>query len=219
MRATFLAAMTVAAFASLTPAHAATIVPDGNFNAPLSPGNFTTYGDGDTFGPWTVGHGVDLIGSYWQAPPTGGGSVDLAGNVPGFIYQYFNAAAGTQTLNFYLAGNPDGGNPLKHMTAYVLAAGGLYSSALSFDTTGFSKTGMGWALEGLQFNNLGGGLIGIQFSSTDIDTPFGAVIGGISISAVPEPATWAMLLLGFAGIGMILRGRKGVAFLSEQLRA
>jgi hypothetical protein len=27
-------------------------------------------------------------------------------------------------------------------------------------------------------------------------------------SAVPEPATWAMMLLGFAGIGMSLRRRR-----------
>jgi hypothetical protein len=28
-----------------------------------------------------------------------------------------------------------------------------------------------------------------------------AGIGNLGVSAVPEPATWAMLLIGFAGIG------------------
>ena len=29
--------------------------------------------------------------------------------------------------------------------------------------------------------------------------------------AVPEPATWAMMLLGFAGIGSVVRRRKSIA--------
>ena len=33
----------------------------------------------------------------------------------------------------------------------------------------------------------------------------------ISVTAVPEPAVWAMLLLGFGGIGWMLRGRREVA--------
>jgi hypothetical protein len=28
------------------------------------------------------------------------------------------------------------------------------------------------------------------------------------VSAVPEPATWALMLLGFAGIGLAMRRRK-----------
>jgi hypothetical protein len=34
------------------------------------------------------------------------------------------------------------------------------------------------------------------------------VIGNIDAPAVPEPASWALMLLGFAGIGMALRGRQ-----------
>jgi len=37
-------------------------------------------------------------------------------------------------------------------------------------------------------------------------------VGQVSVpSAVPEPATWAMMLVGFGGLGMMLRKRKGDA--------
>jgi hypothetical protein len=38
--------------------------------------------------------------------------------------------------------------------------------------------------------------------------------GGSVVSTVPEPSTWAMMLLGFAGIGFMAyrRNRKGTAF-------
>ncbi|HEX6784543.1 MAG TPA: PEPxxWA-CTERM sorting domain-containing protein [Sphingomicrobium sp.] len=35
------------------------------------------------------------------------------------------------------------------------------------------------------------------------------LLGGLSVAAVPEPATWAMMLLGFAGIGVAARRRRG----------
>jgi hypothetical protein len=38
--------------------------------------------------------------------------------------------------------------------------------------------------------------------------PSGAYSGTLNIQAVPEPATWAMMLIGFGGIGMALRRRR-----------
>ena len=36
----------------------------------------------------------------------------------------------------------------------------------------------------------------------------GAINGNITILPVPEPATWAMMLLGFAGMGLVIRRRR-----------
>ena len=38
-----------------------------------------------------------------------------------------------------------------------------------------------------------------------IQSPYGAGDGAISLGAVPEPATWAMMLTGFFGLGAALR--------------
>jgi len=210
MRATFLAAFAAVAIAGLTPAHAVTAVPDGDFSTPSVAGAFTTYNN-TTFGPWHVNGSVDLIGNYWQGPPAGGGSVDLAGNFPGSIFQIFAVGAGTYNISFYMAGNPDGGDPIKTLRAFVTnSAFDLSQFDFSFDTTGHTRNAMGWTLEQFSFTNPTSGNVQLQFVGTNDNTPFGAAIGGINISAVPEPATWAMLLLGFGSIGMMMR-RKNVA--------
>jgi hypothetical protein len=45
-----------------------------------------------------------------------------------------------------------------------------------------------------------------------IGTPTGlppmALLDGVSVTAVPEPAAWAMMLLGFGGIGAAVRYRR-----------
>jgi len=49
-------------------------------------------------------------------------------------------------------------------------------------------------------------------SFLSIGTPGGlppiAVLDGVSLTAVPEPTTWAMMLLGFGGIGAMIRRRR-----------
>lgn len=58
---------------------------------------------------------------------------------------------------------------------------------------------------------------GFQRSSADIASfrltdGYVAAIGGLSVSgAVPEPATWAMMILGFGAVGGAMRRRQSVA--------
>jgi hypothetical protein len=59
---------------------------------------------------------------------------------------------------------------------------------------------------------------GTFITQVDINTTAGSYntfkqlkLGGFSPGAVPEPATWAMMLLGFGGIGMAMRRRRTAA--------
>lgn len=92
--------------------------------------------------------------------------------------------------------------------------GGLYTNVgplglslgatdlLGFDISGFSGAGF------FSVNN--------NFYGVNLATGGATLIGGlgaqgitgITIAAVPEPGTWAMMLLGFAGVGVALRRRR-----------
>jgi PEP-CTERM motif len=204
-RALFGSLALVAGFA-LTPAVAAPIVTDGNFVSGF--GSFNTYSSGQTLasGAWTVTQGsVDQIGGYWQAPTLGGGSVDLDGNFArGGITQVIAPSAGNYLLTFFMSGNPDGGNPLKGLTASV---GG--TSQNFYYTTGSNSHGdMQYAFESMLFSTAGGN-IDLSFNSLDdIASAFGASIGGVSISAVPEPLTLTLFGAGLAGIAGLRRRKK-----------
>ena len=213
------AAVTVLGTMGIAAANAAVLVADGSFNDPASPGNFTTYGAGSTFGNggvWLVTNGtvsingsVDEIGNYWPHTPNGGNSVDLDGNSPGGISQKitFNTP-GSYVLQFYLAGNPDGLPEVKSLSASI--GDGSPAQTFTYDTT-LASFGP-WQLESMLFTISAPGSYALAFQSNDQDTPYGPVIGQVSISAVPEPATWAMMILGFLGMGFIGFRRRSAHF-------
>jgi hypothetical protein len=207
--------LAVAAFSlglGFTAAHA-NLVLDGDFTTP-SGGGFTTYyfappaGQlGPVMGPWTVTQGsVDLIGNYWQSPSVNGGSVDLDGFLQvGGITQTFTAPKGIYTLKFDLAGNPDNGDPLKTLKVDIASTTAQYQFTVTNQTHG----NMGYLPEAIP----GLLLVGpVTLTFTSLDAPgsaFGPVIGAVDVSSsVPEPSTWAMMILGFLGIGFVAYRRK-----------
>jgi len=197
-----IASVAVAAVAACTQAQAATALTDGNFAAAPDPGVYKTYYANSTFGGWTVGKtgSVDLIGSYWANPP-GSRSVDLDGESPGSISQMLNLVSGkTYKLSFKLSGNPDGGDTTKGVGVTV---GGDPAQLFTYDTAahGTTKADMKWVSESFSFTATSGTEL-LTFASTDAGSAYGAVIAGV---AVPEPATWAMMLIGFGGLGAALR--------------
>jgi hypothetical protein len=222
MRTSLLNAALAIAFGLAIPTSQAnaSYVVDGNFNAPAAGDPFfNNFSSGQQFGPWTVTGsgfgpfgpaGVDLIGAYWAPPPPGGGSVDLDGLAPGGITQSIpSIAAGSYVLSFYLSGNPDNWPITKTVEVSV----GSVVQTFTYTLTGANSRPdhMNYELETVNFTLSGPGT-NLSFQSLDGDgSPWGPVIGGVSISAVPEPATWAMMILGFCGIGVMAYRRKSKA--------
>lgn len=91
------------------------------------------------------------------------------------------------------------------------SANPIGSQLLGIDTNvpGLQKT---YTLYSLSFRAQSAGsftaVFGTGNGSSGSDNE-GPILDNVSITAVPEPATWAMLIMGFAGVGAALRRRSG----------
>jgi choice-of-anchor C domain-containing protein len=207
-------AASLAIFGAISPASANLIV-NGSFEIGVDPGgSFKTIfgGDNTSITGWTVGgDSVDYISGYWQ-PGDGARSLDLSGNALGSVSQSFAVTDGQlYTVSFLLAGNPDKGPTIKEVGVTTNSS----SQDFFFNITGFDKGNMGWTPESFTFK-ASGSLETLTFASlacADVSPPcaFGPALDAVNVtSAVPELSTWGMMLIGFAGVGMIAycRARK-----------
>jgi choice-of-anchor C domain-containing protein len=219
MRARILGAVAAICFcAAACPANAAVnLIQNGSFELGTFDGaGFDTLGAGSpAMTGWTIGgDSIDWIGSYWQ-PGDGSRSVDLSGNANGSVKQNFSAVIGGEyTVSFLLAGNPDGGPSTKSVDVDVNGSDQVFTFLLG----GATRTSMNWTPVSFSFiaNTTTETLKFSSFTCADGGAnacAFGPALDNVSVSAVPELSTWMMMLIGFAGVGLIAyrRARKGAA--------
>ena len=191
----------------------ANLVQNGGFedigSATLQPWGGYTYGAGfaSVLPGWNVNFGnVDIVPasfSFLQSAASGSNFLDLNGFTSGGISQTLATVAGQQyNLNFKYSGNgaaaalmllnPVGPTPLTGQT-FLSAAGGNPVAWLdgAFTFTALSNTTL------LSFNSLNTGTGGLLLDS-------------VSVTAVPEPGTYALMLAGLGVVGWLAR-RRGVA--------
>ncbi len=145
---------------------------------------------------WTVGGAsVDLIkGGYGAITGT---SVDMLGTPgPGSLTQSFGTASGQQyLLSFDLSSNGGGGGG-SGLLGVSLNGGAAVdfngSTNFTSHTLNFTGTGNPFALT---FTSAASGYSG-------------AVLDNVSVTAVPEPETYALMLTGLGLMGAIARRRK-----------
>ena len=204
-----LTAIAAAALMS-TSAQAATTIVNGSFETGTNPGgSFTTVAGGNstTITGWTVGGAsVDYIGGLWQAQD-GNRSIDLAGSGNGSIMQNIMTDIGTQYIvSYWIARNPDGGvNP---RTGFIDVGG--TPTQFTFTGVGTTRGAMGWEQKTYSFTATSS-TTALRFSSDPATSGnvFGPALDNVSISAaVPEPATWAMMIAGFGFVGGSMRARR-----------
>jgi hypothetical protein len=198
--------------------------------APPASANLISNGDFETgnFSGWTVtppdGNVVVLSGSDYQpCCGTTGTGAELSNHFASFgpgniaitgvtIGQTFSTIAG-QTYNFSFNYGALGGGSEQLQFEIITGASQQILTAVANDDLDHvfqSMTGTFIASSSttIKFGDLGG-LADTQANNVDF------ILDNISVTAVPEPSTWAMLLLGFAGLGFIGFRRRNKMALSN----
>ena len=107
-----------------------------------------------------------------------------------------------QSLSFFM-GSPDSYNGVSFYGAGHSLLGGFTGSAF----TGPPANGDQSLGERITFNFNGAPVREVVFSSTQNSFEFDRV--GAVAAGVPEPGAWALMLIGFGGLGAVLRRARG----------
>lgn len=218
----FVAALTVASSAQA----GVNLVQDGGFESPAISTWYANYGvltdstfyDGALFSPyWSIPtNNIDLVSGPLSGVAAYEGTqfLDLVGyGSTGAIAQSLATTAGKEyRLTFAYANNPWSTSTASALVS-VTGASSILSDAITHNSSNTSD--LNWTLFTTTFI-ADSSSASLMFANTVGSNNGGVMFDAVSVSAVPEPATWAMMLLGFAGLGLAghRRVRKNTAAFS-----
>ena len=161
--------------------------------APSETANIDNDGTGGTFGfNYTTANGPDFTTSWTISTIANGHNVLAFGGVGGQGFGGCGSAlldvGGIFTCEVFIQGNHPFGMATGDVYVTNLAAG--YSPVSQFYDSGLDET---------IFSTSTGDYTGVN--------P-GLGLNLVGTAAVPEPATWAMMLIGFGGLGAAMRSRR-----------
>ena len=167
-----------------------------SFEDPTGSGTFDTLTAITSIPGWTVQAGsIDHITNYWPAAD-GIRSIDMNGLAPGTLLQQIAIPqAGTMTLEFAMAGNPDGVPAVKTLEVSLLGDG--VPQVFTFDASGASRSNMHWIDQTANFVIPSAGNYTLQFRSLS-NGAYGAALDNVRAS-IPDGGATAMLI----GVGLL----------------
>ena len=162
---------------------------------------------------WTVSGDVDLVtygAGFTSTTPAGGGgaqALDMVGYHDGGISQVFATIIG-QTYNYSFDYSHNPGVTAGTM-GFLIFGDSFLASTLIFDNDlALSWTHYAGSFVADSVSTL------IAFNSFDTCCAGGIYLDNVSVTtsgAVPEPATWAMMIAGFGLVGSTLRRRRALS--------
>ena len=206
-------ATVVATMALAGGAQAQNIVTNGGFEAPVVSDNCCiTVTAGNSFPGWSVTAGdINVVrGSFNSGTGNrafqGTQYVDLIGeaNVLTTLSQTLNTVVGTlYTFSFAYSNNAFAGATARSATYSV---GGLTGTVTHSSAT---PDNLDWNVFRGSFTATGSTTT-LSFTERDGAGNAGVLLDDVSVVAVPEPATWAMMIAGFGLVGGVARRRRAV---------
>lgn len=198
---------------SLAPASlsAAELLTNGGFEAPVVAGPCCITAPPTPIPGWTPTPNVNVVnGTFASAAGNlakeGNQYLDLVGEGgSGSISQAFATTAGqVYNLSFWYSHNLFSG------LASASARLSVGSLSDSITHTGGTNADLAWQRYTGSFTADAASTT-LLFVNTAGGPNEGVFLDGVSVTAVPEPSTWAMLILGFGVIGTAVRRRKQTA--------
>jgi probable HAF family extracellular repeat protein len=160
---------------------------------------------------WNDGTMTDLgvlNGAFWSGAEAINDADQIVGwsNLEGYLSvgpQYATEWSGGHIIDLGM-GNAYGINNLGQVVGTNNNRATLWSDGSAIDlTTDIAFGGSGWTLQTATGISDRGQIVGYGLNPLGVSTAF-------LLTPVPEPSTWAMMLLGFAGLGFVGRRRRRV---------
>jgi hypothetical protein len=197
----------VALLSSVASANAAVLLSD-NFdgeNGGVPTLNYSGFANFNVSNSGTGG-AVDLIGNgFFDFYPGNGLYVDICGSSAacGVLTTKTTFAAGNYTITLNLGGNARTGNSDTTTVSFGTNTTSFMLSPTQQATEVWNVSLSGPGQLSIGDTGLDGPHIGNILFSVEVDS-----VGATVTSSVPEPSTWAMMILGFAGVGFMAYRRR-----------
>jgi PEP-CTERM motif len=193
----------VAAMVALTSSGArADLIVNGSFEDNFqAAGTWKIYKSPDIVTGWASGPaGIEIRNGVEGTAYAGNNFVELDTTVNSLATQNIATTAGSvYNLSFAYS-------PRTNIAATSNEIDVYWDGVLKGSYTGFTHANTAWVLEHL--NLIGTGSDTLEFRAAGTSDSYGGSLDAVSLTAaVPEPSTWAMMILGFLGIGFLAHRR------------
>jgi hypothetical protein len=169
----------------------------GTTNQTNTPVTFTRVGAGGNLASDASGQAVVINNGSDPSNLTGTVAVDLFGNTA------------ASYIEFNLPGIPGNPPPAESTSVFIEALSTDGLTVLGSNTLNLDGNGNNYFnITGTQGSTFGGFRITLNPTNTGVGALQNVRVQTSVAAAVPEPGTWALMLLGFGGVGVTLRRRR-----------